>query len=123
MTPNRHWFQDFEPLEDGKVLQLGNHHEFHVKGIGSIQVKMFDNQTRVISKVRYLSDLKCNLLSSGTFDKAGYSCKLENGTIKIIKGAMVKLKGKLANGLYVLEGTTILGTAALASLVMLVKRG
>lgn len=115
MTPNRHWFQEFESLDGGKVL-LGNHHECNVKGIGSIQVQMFNNQTSVIPKVRYVPELKRSLLSLGMFDKAGYVCKLENGTIKIIKGAMVKLRGKLANGLYILEGQTILGTATLTSL-------
>lgn len=61
---------------------------------------MFDGQIRVLTKVRYVPELRRSLLSLGLFDKGGYVCKRENGTMKIIKGAMIKLKGKLINGLY-----------------------
>ncbi|MDO7987387.1 hypothetical protein OC713_02560 [Sweet potato little leaf phytoplasma] len=115
MTPHRHWFQEFQPVSEGKVL-LGNHQECSVQGIGTIQVKMFDNQVRILSNVRFVPELKRSLLSLGEFDKAGYTCKLENGTLKIVKGAIVKLKGKLEKGLYHLIDSTIVGTAAVTSL-------
>lgn len=87
MTPNLEWFQNFEPLEEGEVL-LGNHHECSVKGIGTIQIQMFDKQIRQISNVRYVPELKRSLLSLGVFDKAGFICKTQRGTMKIMKGAM-----------------------------------
>lgn len=87
-------------------MLLGNHQECSIKGIGSVLVKMFDNQVRELSSVRYVPDLKRNLISLGVFDKAEYICKLENDSMKIIKGAMVKARGSLQNGLYVLEGST-----------------
>ncbi|MDO7987400.1 hypothetical protein OC713_02630, partial [Sweet potato little leaf phytoplasma] len=80
MTPNRHWFQEFQSITEGKIL-LGNHQECSVKGIRTVQVKMFDNQIRVMSNVRYVPELKRSLLSLGGFDKAVYVCKLENGTL------------------------------------------
>lgn len=115
MTPNRHWFQEFQSITEGKIL-LGNHQECSVKGIRTVQVKMFDNQIRVMSNVRYVPELKRSLLSLGGFDKAVYVCKLENGTLKIVKGAIVKLKGKLEKGLYHLIGSTVVGTTTISSL-------
>lgn len=43
---------------------------------------MFDNQVRELDSVRYVPNLKRNPLSFGVFDKLGYSCKLENTTLK-----------------------------------------
>lgn len=35
--------------------------------------------------------------------------------MKVIKGAMVKLKENLTNGLYVLDGSTVTGTVAVTT--------
>lgn len=70
---------------------------------------MFDNQVQELTLVRYVPDLKRNLLSLEVFDKARYMCKLEIETIKIIKRAMVKVRGRLHNGLYVLEKNMVEG--------------
>lgn len=94
---------------------MGNNQECCVEGIGSVQVRMFDNQVRIITYVRYVPDLRRSLISLGMFDKGGYVCKTENDTMKIVKGVMVKLKGKLTNGLYLLQVNALLGTAAIAS--------
>ena len=59
--------------------------------------------------MRYIPDLKRNLLSLGVFDAAGYSYKAQGGFLKIFKGILMALKGRLENGLYVLEGSTVLG--------------
>lgn len=76
MTPNKYWFQQLDESDGGRVL-LGNNQECRVKGVGTLQIIMFDNQVRIISEVRYVPELKRSLLSLGTFDKAGYVCKTE----------------------------------------------
>lgn len=76
---------------------------------------MFDNPVRELTDVRYVQNLKRNLISLGIFDKAGYTCKLENCTLKISKGAMVKIRGRLHNGLYVIKGNTIVGITTIRS--------
>ncbi|KAI5653749.1 hypothetical protein M9H77_30936 [Catharanthus roseus] len=68
MTPNKHWFSDFKPLEHGKVF-MGNNHVCEIKGIGNVFIKMHDGVTRklteqngvaermnrtIMEKVRYL---------------------------------------------------------------------
>ncbi|PON84723.1 hypothetical protein TorRG33x02_194270, partial [Trema orientale] len=78
-------------------------------GIGSIRVKMHDGFERLLQDVRYIPELKRNLISLGTLDAKGYTYKAEKGVIKVIKGCMVVMKGTMKNGLYALEGSTVIG--------------
>lgn len=114
MSTNKHWFQNFVKEEGGKVL-LDNLQECSIKRRETIQIKIFDNQVRELTDVRYVPNLKRNLISLDIFYKASYTCKLENCTLKISKGAMVKIRGRLHNGLYVMEVNTIVGTTAIVS--------
>lgn len=70
---------------------------------------MWNGSIKILLEVKYISDLKRNLISLGMMDKNGYCYKAENGVLKVIKGAMVVLKGNLHQGLYVLQGSTVTG--------------
>ena len=91
-------------------MLLGNNKAYKVSGISSIRVKMFDGCIRIPQEVRYILELKRNLLSIGMFDKNGCSFKVDNGIMKVSKGSMVVMKGVLSNGLYTLIGKTVVGT-------------
>ena len=71
---------------------------------------MFDGCIRILQEVRYILELKRNLLSISMFDKNGCSIKVDNGIMKVSKGFMVVMKGVLSNGLYTLIGKTVMGT-------------
>ncbi|TYK21886.1 reverse trancriptase [Cucumis melo var. makuwa] len=63
---------------------------------------------------------KVILGDNGTYDvkgidKPGYTIKLENRVMKVTKGSLIKLKENKRNALYVLEGTVVSGSAAIAS--------
>ena len=66
---------------------LGDNNVFQVKGIGDVQLKMFDGVTRLLRNVRYLPELRRNLISLGQLDGMGYTYKAYGGNIKIMKGA------------------------------------
>lgn len=85
---------------------MGNDKRCTIKGIGSMKLRLFDGTERILTLVRYIHELKRNLISLGTLDKAGYTYKVENRVMKIYKGSLLKLKGVLENGLYVLQGST-----------------
>ncbi|XP_038887099.1 uncharacterized protein LOC120077281 [Benincasa hispida] len=74
---------------DGGLVLLGDNGACDVKEIGSIRIETYD-------------------------DRAGYSYKSDNGVLKVIKGYLVKLKGTLRNGLYLLECTAVSGSVAVA---------
>ncbi|KAI5648811.1 hypothetical protein M9H77_34816 [Catharanthus roseus] len=114
MTPNKHWFSNFKPLEHGKVF-MGNNHVSEIKGIGNVFIKMHDGVTRKLTEVRYVPDLRRNLISLGVFDTNDFSYKSENGIMKVCKGALVMLKGFKKDGLYHLIGKTVCEASVLVS--------
>lgn len=85
-------------------MLLGNNKACEVKGIGSIVIKIHDGISRTVQNVRYVPDLKRNLLSIGMFGKCGFTIKIDNGILKVTRGSLVVMKGKLGNGLYLLVG-------------------
>ena len=92
---------------------MGNDSSCRVVGRGSIRLKMFDGMIRELRDVRHVPDLKRNLISLGMLDKIGCLVKLESGTLKVLKGSMVVMKGNMSNGLYVLQGLAVTGDVAL----------
>ena len=52
-------------------------------GIGNIQLEMFDGSIKTLKDVRYVPNLKRNLISIGQLYKFGFSCKTKNGKIKV----------------------------------------
>ena len=49
---------------------------------------------RTLSDVRYVLNLKKNLISLGDLDYNGYRAILKGGNLKILSGAMVVMRGK-----------------------------
>ena len=59
------------------------------------------------SLIRYVPNLKKNLISLGTLDFLGYGYSTKNGVMKITKDAMVIMKGKKIGNLYSYSGTQL----------------
>ena len=74
MTPHRKWFTSFKPYEEGSIL-MGDDGICKVEGIGSVQVRSHAIMVVTLTDVRYVPQLKKNLLSFDTFDRAGYEGK------------------------------------------------
>ena len=110
MTPNKFFFCSFKDQDSGSVL-LGDNKACKIAGIGSVLIKMHDGSERVISDVRYVPNLKRNLLSIGALTLKGCSIKIDS-SLRVLKGQTVVMKGNLRNGIYYLEGKTISGNAA-----------
>ena len=53
VCPNRDWFSNFEKL-DGCSVVMGDDRPCHMKGIGTVLVKMFDGMVRELKNVRYV---------------------------------------------------------------------
>nr|GEV43839.1 retrovirus-related Pol polyprotein from transposon TNT 1-94 [Tanacetum cinerariifolium] len=80
MTTKREWFHQYKPISGGGSMYSCNDHELKIIAIRSIMVKMHDD------------DLGCKV-------------KIQNKIIKIIKGALVLIRGeKVAANLYQLKG-------------------
>ena len=107
MTPRRDWFHTYEPVSEGSVF-MGNDHALDIAGVGTIKLKMHDGIIRTIEGVRHVKGLKKNLLSIGQLDDLGCKTQIENGILKVVRGALVVMKAeKVSANLYMLSGDTL----------------
>ncbi|KAK3007741.1 hypothetical protein RJ639_014050 [Escallonia herrerae] len=97
----------------GKAL-MANDVACKVVRIGSIQIKMHDGIVRTLTDVRHVPELRKNLISLGTLDSNGCSYRAAGGVMRIIKGALIVMKGLKQNSLYLLQGSTVTGAATIA---------
>ena len=114
MCPHKDWFVTYESVDSGVVL-MGNDAECKVAGIGTVQIKTHDGTIRTLSKVRHIPDMTRCLISLGTLESNGCRIVMENGVLKVAKGAMVMMKGLRQGSLYILQGATVKGVAAVAT--------
>ncbi|KAL4304503.1 hypothetical protein GQ457_10G014750 [Hibiscus cannabinus] len=113
ITSNREWFSTYMHVNCGSVY-LGDDSCCNIVGIGEVRIRMYDGTIRTLCDVRHIPDLKKNLISLGTLHKNGFIPKADEDreTIKIVKGALVVMKGKITVGnIYKLSGSTVVGGA------------
>ncbi|GAB2274337.1 hypothetical protein Dimus_039084 [Dionaea muscipula] len=103
MCPNKDWFTDFIDVNDSSVF-VGNNNKCMIHGIGNIPLKLHDGSTILLTKVRYIPDLKRNLISLGMLDDLGCSYSACTGYLTVYKNAKPVLSGVKKQGIYVLNG-------------------
>ncbi|KAG9442249.1 hypothetical protein H6P81_018103 [Aristolochia fimbriata] len=94
---------------------MANNSTCRAIGKGSVLLKMHDGVIRTLTDVRYVPDLKRNLISLGTLDSIGCRYSAEGGVMKISRGALTVMKGKKIGTLHVLDGSTVTGSVVVAS--------
>nr|GEZ64195.1 zinc finger, CCHC-type [Tanacetum cinerariifolium] len=77
----RDCLDDFEKYDGGNVL-LGDGREFRIRGTRKVQVQTRDESSFVLDKIMYVSKLRRNLISLGTFEKEGFTVKMQSRKIK-----------------------------------------
>jgi len=80
-----------------------------------LRLKIFDDRDFLLKDVRYIPELKRNLISISMSDGLGYCTIIERGTMRISHGALVIAKWSKIHGLYILEGSTVITHALVAS--------
>ena len=75
---------------------------------------MYDGLVRTLN-AWYVPELRKNLISVGTLDKNGYTFSGSGGVLRVSKGALVVMKDRLQHGIYTLMGSSVSGTAAVSS--------
>ncbi|GJY17181.1 zinc finger, CCHC-type containing protein [Tanacetum coccineum] len=107
ITYIRDYLVDFEEY-DGDNILLGDGREYRVREMGKVQVQISDGSAFVLNNVRYVSELRQNLISLATLEKEGFTVKMQSGKIKVIKGSLVVLSGtRRANCVYTLDGQAV----------------
>ena len=67
---------------------------------------MFDGIVRELTNVRYVPELKSNLISLGVLDSYGYKYTGQGGALTLLKGSLVVMKATKVDNLYKLKGST-----------------
>ena len=75
--------------------------------ISTVQIKKFDGIVRELKEVRYVPQLKRNLVSVCSLKTLDLEVSIRDGVLKMTKGSMVVLQGVCRNNLYYLKGSTI----------------
>ena len=73
---------------------------------------MCDEMIRELKDVRYVSQMKKNLISIGALETRGLKRIFGDDVLKILKSAMVVMNGIRRNNLYYLKGNTVKGQVA-----------
>ncbi|CAN1242735.1 Retrovirus-related Pol polyprotein from transposon TNT 1-94 [Linum perenne] len=95
MCPNKDWFSNYESVDAGGTVLIGDNSSCKVAGTESVQIEMFEGVVRTLTDVRHIPDLKRNLISLSTLDSKGYKYTGEGGVLKVSKGSLVIMKGDM----------------------------
>lgn len=83
--------------------------------MGNIHLKLHDGTQTLLQQVRYIPELKRNLISLGMLESNGFWFKSKSGIVKIFKGTQLIIKGIKRNCLYSLVGSTVIGLSIVAA--------
>src|ERR1044072_4008907 len=114
MTQNKALFEELCDQDGGFVL-LGNNKACKITGVGSVRFKLHDETIRLLIEVRYVPDLKRNLISLGEFNKKGYVFQGEKIILRVMKGSKKVLRGVKKQDLYTLEAEVVSGLTNVTS--------
>ena len=106
MCPNRDWFSNFEKL-DGCSVVIDDDRPCNMEGIGTVFIKMFDRIVQKLKEVRYVPQLKKNIISVSALKALGLDVSIREGILKKTRASMIVLKGARRNNLYYLKGSTV----------------
>ena len=67
---------------------------------------MFDGMVRDLMNVRYVPQMKKNIISVGAMESKGLNMMLEDEILKVTKGSIVVMKGIRDRNSYYLKGST-----------------
>ena len=71
---------------------MGNCILYKTIRVGSIRMRIFDGIVRELTYVRYVPELKSNLVSLGVLDSCGYKYTGQGGGLTLSKGNLVVMK-------------------------------
>jgi hypothetical protein len=106
MTPHMEWFCEYERYDGGNVL-LGDDSTTRILGRGKVKFRLIDGRIRTLPGVLHIPGLARNLIYVSKMDDAGVKTIFEKETCRMVRGAMVLLKGVRFGTLYKLQGSTI----------------
>jgi hypothetical protein len=106
MTPHREWFCEYERYDGGNIF-VGNDLTTRIIGRGKFKLRLIDGRIRTLLGVLHILGLARNLIFVSKMDDVGVKTIFEKETCRMVRGAMVLLKGVWFGTMYKLQGSTI----------------
>jgi hypothetical protein len=105
MTSHMEWFYEYEKYDGGDVF-LGDDSTTKIMGRGNVKLFLKYGRIRTLPRVMHITKLARILISVSKLDDADVDTVLGNGTCKMVRGAMVLMRGVRCGILYKLLGST-----------------
>ena len=112
-TPHREWFCEYEKYNGSDVF-LGDDRKARIFGRGKFKLKLQGGRIRTLPGVLHIPALARNLISVSKMDDAGVKTVFEKDACKMVRGALVLMRGVRTGTLYnykvalLLMGVTVL---------------
>jgi hypothetical protein len=106
MTPHREWFYEYERYDGGNIF-LDDDSTTRIIGRGKFKLRLIYGRIRTLLGVLHILGFARNLICVSKMDDVGVKTIFEKETCRMIRGAMVLLKGVFIGTLYKLQGRTI----------------
>ena len=88
-------------------MVLGNNQVCKVDGIGNIRLRLTDRSIKILTEVRYIPEVKRNLISLGALERKGYSFCSSKGVMVVGLGGEMILQAERKGSLYYLNATVV----------------
>eukprot|EP00253_Pinus_taeda_P017430 PITA_17430 len=105
-TPHREWFYEYEKYDGGDVF-LGDDRKARIIGRGKVKLKLQGGRVRTLPGVLHIPALAKNLISLSKLDDASVKTVFEKDTCKMVRGALVLMRGVRIGTLYKLQGSAV----------------
>eukprot|EP00253_Pinus_taeda_P036185 PITA_36185 len=105
-TPHREWFCEYEKYDGGDVF-LGDDRKARIIGRGKVKLKLQGGRVRTLPGVLHIPTLARNMISVSKLDDAGIKTVFEKDTYKMVRGALVLMRGVRIGTPYKLQGSTV----------------
>eukprot|EP00253_Pinus_taeda_P035574 PITA_35574 len=105
-TPHREWFCEYEKYDGGDVF-LEDDRKARIIGRGKVKLELQGGRVRTLPGVLHILALARNLISVSNLDDAGVKTVFEKDTCKMVRGALVLMRGVRIGTLYKLQVSTV----------------
>ena len=94
-----YWFKDFQPINDGSVVKMGNVATEPIKGIGSVLLTFTSGKCLCLNNVLYVPGIRKNLVSEIVLNNCGYKQVLESDKYILSRHGSFMGFGYVCNGM------------------------
>jgi Zinc knuckle len=103
ICPRRDWFDSFREVSGGTVT-LADGSTLSVVRVGVVRFRMWDRMICTVTNVRYVPSVRMSLLSLSELDSRGYELRIRGGSMEVLRGDLVVIRGTRRDGLYEMVG-------------------